>query len=213
MIIIYYGLSCFKFQAGDTALVFDVPSKKSDVKPPRFRADIVIQSHDHRDHSGGESLLKDENSFFIDGPGEYEIKGVYIRGLKSFHDSSSGKKHGINTVYGVRFDEINFCFLGDFGEKELSPELKEGIGKVDILFVPIGGEAVLDAEGARNIVNQVEPAIVVPMHYSLTGKRKESLKDFLKEMGQKDVKPLEKLSIRKKDIQENGTQVVVLSPL
>ncbi len=215
MIITYYGLSCFKLQAGDTALVFDVPSKKSRFKAPRFHADIVIQSHDHKGHNGGESMLKDENSFFIDGPGEYEVRGIYIRGFKSFHDSLSGKKYGVNTVYAVRFDEVIFCFLGDFGEKELSSELKEGLGKVDVLFVPIGGEAVLDSEGARNIINQIEPAIVIPMHYPPVGgpEGKKVLKDFLSEMGQKDVEPLEKLSIKKKDIIENGTRVVVLSPL
>lgn len=210
MVITYYGLSCFKIQSGDTTLVFDLPSKKSPVKPPRFHADIVIQSHDHDGHNGGKDS---QESFFIDGPGEYEIKGVRIHGLKSFHDSVSGKKYGLNTVYAGRFEKINLCFLGDFGEKDLRPELKEEIGKVDILFVPIGGDTVLDADIARNIINQIEPAIAIPMHYPQEGKRKDVLKDFLAEFGQKDVKPLEKLLIKKKDINENGTRIVVLSPM
>ncbi len=216
MVITYYGLSCFKIQSGDTTLVFDLPGKKSGLKTPRFHSDLVVQSHGHDGHNGAEETLKEGESFFIDGPGEYEIKGVYIRGLKSYHDSSSGKKYGLNTVYAGQMENINFCFLGDLGEKELRPELKEGIGEVDILFVPIGGGAVLDAEDARNIINQIEPAMAIPMHYlegppaGEAGKNKEALKLFLGEMGQKDAKPQEKLSIKKKDIKENGTEVVIL---
>ncbi len=217
MVITYYGLSCFKIQSGDTTLVFDFPSKKSEIKAPRFHADIIIQSSDY------DAEKVSEDSFLIDRPGEYEVKGVYIRGMKSYHDSSFGKKYGLNTIYVLRLENINLCFLGDFGEKELRPELKEGIGKIDILFVPIGGENVLDAEGARNTINQIEPAIAIPAYYSEdppacpsgrrageAGKKGEILKKFLGEMGQKDTKPQEKLSIKKKDIKENGTEVVVL---
>ncbi len=208
MVISYYGLSCFKIQSGDTSLVFDLPSKKSAVKPPRFQADIFIQSHDHDGHNGVESITREKEFFLVDGPGEYEIKGIYIRGMKSFHDSVEGKKHGINTVYVVRCENVNLCFMGDFGEKEIRPELKEELGKIDVLFVPIGGETVLDAEEARNVINQIEPAFSIPMHYSDNGK---SLKSFLAEMGQKDVKPLEKFSIKKKDIiADKGTEIVVL---
>jgi len=201
MVITYYGLSCFKIQSGDTTLVFDLPDKKSEVKSPRFHADIVVQSHEY------DAEKIPEDSFLIDSPGEYEIKGVYVRGLKSYADSSSGKKRGLNTIYVLRLENLNLCFLGDFGEKELRPELKEGIGKIDLLFAPIAGE--LDAEDSRNIINQIEPAIAVPAHYS-EEKKGEILKKFLGEMGQKDIKPQEKLSIKKKDIKENGTEIVVL---
>lgn len=203
MTITYYGLSCFKIQSGDTTLVFDLPAKKSEIKAPRFHADIIIQSGNY------DAEKIPEDSFLIDSPGEYEIKGVYVRGLKSYHDSSFGKKYGLNTVYVLRLENMNLCFLGDFGEKELRSELKEGIGKIDILFMPITGENVLDAEEARNIINQIEPAIAIPAHYA-EDKKGDVLKKFLGEMGQKDIKPAEKLSIKKKDIKENGTEVVVL---
>ena len=214
MVISYYGLSCFKIQSGDTSLVFDLPSKKSAVKPPRFQADIFVQSHDHDGHNGVESIAREkarlparQEFFLVDSPGEYEIKGIYIRGMKSFHDSVSGKKHGVNTVYMARCENVKLCFMGDFGEKEIRPELKEEIGEIDVLFVPIGGETVLDVEGARNAINQIEPAVAIPMHYPDNGK---ALKSFLAEMGQKDVKPVEKFSIKKKDIDGNGTSIVVL---
>jgi L-ascorbate metabolism protein UlaG (beta-lactamase superfamily) len=204
MVITYYGLSCFKIQSGDTTLVFDLPSKKAGIKPPRFHVDIIVQS---QGYDAGEIP---QDSFLIDGPGEYEIKGVYVHGLKSFHDSSSGKKRGLNTAYVLQLEKINLCFLGEFGEKELRPELKEEIGKVDILFVPVGGDDVLEPEASRNIINQIEPAVAIPMYYP----KKDALKSFLAEIGAKETKPVEKLSIKKKDIPENkGTQVVVLSPL
>ncbi len=126
MIITYHGVSCFKIQAGETVLAFDPPSKKSGLKYPRFHADIILQSHDHDRHNGKENLMsKEKESFFVDTPGEYEIKGIYIQGLKSFHDAEGGEKYGSNTIYVVRLENVNLCFLGDFGEKELRPELKE----------------------------------------------------------------------------------------
>ena len=208
MVISYYGLSCFKIQSGDTSLVFDLPAKKSGLESPHFHADIAFQSHGHKGHSGAGEIPEEKKTFLISEPGEYEIKGIYIRGMKSFHDSVSGKKHGTNTVYMVRCENVKLCFMGDFGEKEIRPELKEELGEIDVLFVPIGGETVLDAEGARKAINQIEPFVAIPMHYPNNGK---ALKSFLAEMGQKDVKPLEKFSIKKKDITENGTQVVILS--
>ncbi len=207
MIITYYGLSCFRIQAGDTSVVFDIPSKKSAIKPPRFNNDIAIESHSHDGHSGAQDISDEKETFLINEPGEYEVKGVYIEGVKTYHDSSGGKKHGINTTYIVRFENINLCFMGDYGEKDLRPEVKEAIGKVDILFMPIGGGSVLEPETAVKVINQIEPAIVIPMHYS----KKDFLKSFMAELGVKDLKPLEKFSVKKKDIPEDkGTQVVVL---
>ncbi len=208
MVITYHGVSCFKIQSGETILIFDPPSKNSKIKAPRFRADIILQSHDHPNHNGAEDFLKKEEFFIVDGPGEYEAKGIYIRGVKSFHDSDNGKKAGLNTIYALRVEGVSLCFLGDFGEKEWRPELKEEIGKVDVLFIPIGGGNVLEPEASQKFISQIEPAIAIPMHYS-EGK-KDGLKEFLAEMGQKDAKPVEKLSLKKKDIVENGTRVVVL---
>jgi len=209
MVITYHGISCFKIQSGDIALVFDAPSKNSKLKAPHFHADIILQSHNHPNHNGAVDFLKKEEFFIVDGPGEYEAKGIYIRGLKSFHDSDQGKKRGLNTIFSLRLEGINLCFLGDFGEEEWRPELKEEIGKADILFVPIGGGSVLEPAAAQKFISQIEPAIAVPMHYAEGGKG--GLKEFLAEMGQKEAKPVEKLSLKKKDIAENGTRVVVLS--
>lgn len=216
MVITYYGVSCFKAQAGETVLAFDPPSKEFPandfgLKLPRFQTDVVLISHSqHKDHNGYDTLSgKGENKrpFIIDGPGEYEIKGVQIRGIKSFHDEISGEKMGLNTIYAVTFEDISICHLGDFGEKELRPETKEAMGKVDILFVNIDGSDT-NPQKATKMIAQIEPKIVIPMHYH---KDHKALKKFLEEFGNGAVKPVEKLTIKKRDLGEKKTEVVVLS--
>ncbi len=198
MVITYYGVSCFKAQSGETVLAFDPPSKESEFKSPRFQADAVFVSHNHKDHNGQDSLAGEP--IVMDGPGEYEIKGVYIAGIRSLPD---------NTIFSLSFEDISVCHLGDFGESELRPETKEAIGKVDILFVNINGGEMTPQKAAR-IVSQIEPKIVIPMHYH---KDKNALKNFLDEFGNGGARPVEKLTIKKKDLSEKKTEVVVLSEI
>src|SRR3989338_7150791 len=167
MVIIYYGLSCFKISSGEFVLAIDPPSKKSSFKSPRFRADTVLISHDHEDHSGYEMMSgKGESGpLKISGPGEYEIQGVDIGGILSYHDPANGKKFGLNSIYTIKMEDIRLCHLGDFGEKELRNETLEAIGAVDILFLPVGGKTVIDAETASAVANKLEPKIIIPMHY------------------------------------------------
>lgn len=209
MVITYYGSSCFKVSSGEFVLAFDPPSKKSSFKSPRFRADAVLISHNHDDHSGYEMISGKENTapVKIDGPGEYEIQGVDINGVFSWHDAHSGKKLGQNTIYSAEVEDIKICHLGDFGEKEMRSETLESIGPVDILFLPIGGKTVSDAETALKAANQLEPKIIIPMHYE-----KKELTAFLKEAGAESSKPEEKLTIKKKEIAGDRARVVVLKP-
>ncbi len=211
MVITYYGVSCFKVQSGETVLVFDPPSKKSAFKAPRFQADVVFVSHGHDNHSGFENISgKEKNGepFLVNTPGEYEIKGTGVRGFNTFHDKEEGKKLGLNTSYVLSLENLNICHLGDFGEKELRPSIQEFLGEVDILFVPVDGGHVLEAQNAAKVINQIEPKIIIPMHYG-----KKELTEFLKEMGQEKVKPVEKLSFKKKDIADKKGEVVVMKPL
>lgn len=211
MVITYYGISCFKVQSGDMVLAIDPPSKKSGFKAPRFQADVVFVSHDHGEHNGFENIAgkeKNNEPFLINTPGEYEIKGMAVRGLNTFHDSVEGKKYGLNAAYIFSLENLNICHLGDFGEKELRAGVQEFLGGVDILFIPVGGGEVLEPENAVKIINQIEPKIIIPMRYD-----KKKLSMFLKEIGQERVKAAEKLSFKKKDIFDKKGEVVVLKPL
>lgn len=216
MTITYYGASCFKIQSGDLILAFDPPSKESAAKPPRFQADIVFSSHNHPRHSGIENLNPKvgQELFSVSNPGEYEIKKIYIQGIPCFHDASQGKKYGLNTIYRITMEGLTFCHLGDFGEKELRSETEEKINGVDVLFIPIGGDTVLDPASAARVINQISPGLVIPMHYEIEQKKNKILEEFFNEMGIEGISPVDKLSVRKKDFSEGErTKVAVFKSL
>jgi len=203
MIITYYGASCFKVQSGETVLAFDPPSKDSKIKTPRFSANVTLISHNHTDHNGYDVLAGDP--LIIEGPGEYEVSGVFVTGVKTYHDSEKGAKYGLNTTYSVKFENMNICHLGDFGEKELRPEVEEIINEADILFVPIGGESVMSIQDAEKIIARISPKIVIPMHYE----NETILKAFLKEFNDDGTKKMDKLTLKKKDLPESMEVVVI----
>lgn len=210
MVITWYGQSCFKLQAGDLVGVIDPYGKEIGLTPPRFRADFVMVTHNHPDHDNADSIP--ENPFLITGPGEYEIKGVYVKGIETYHDKQNGKERGMNTIYIVEIEGIKICHMGDFGEGKLRDETVEQIGDVDILMIPVGGKFTIDAEEAAQVIGQIEPRIVIPMHYKISGLKAplESAELFLKEMGIKNAETEEKLVIKKKDLPEEGLRIVVL---
>lgn len=168
-------------------------------------ADIVTVSHDHFDHNviskiGG-------TPFIISGPGEYEIKGVTVVGTPTFHDDKEGAERGKNVVYKITIDEVRICHLGDLGHKLTDAQL-DAIGDVDILLIPVGGKYTIDSKIAAQVVAQVEPLIVIPMHYD--GKLElEPVANFLKEMGAEAVAAQPKLVISKEKLPE-ATTVIVL---
>ncbi|MBI1971402.1 MAG: MBL fold metallo-hydrolase [Candidatus Wildermuthbacteria bacterium] len=179
-------------------------------------ADIALFTHDHADHNNAKALRQAQGKppFVIANPGEYEVQGVFIKGIPSYHDQSEGKERGLNTIYCIEGEDIQVCHLGDLGQKELTSQQLELIGDVDILLIPVGGVYTIDAKGAVGIVHQLEPRIVIPMHYAIP-KLKFTLagpEEFLKAMGAKGVQPQEKLTVKAKDLSGEETQVVVLSP-
>ncbi len=211
MIITWYGHSCFKIQSGELVLVTDPFAKGIGLTPPRMRTDLVTITHEHPDHNNTESL--GGSPFIITGPGEYEVGGVYIRGIETFHDTEHGARRGLNTVYTIGIEDLTIAHFGDFGEDGLRPETADELGSVDILMIPIGGTYTIDAKQAAKIVKQLEPRFVIPMHYAIKGLslKIDGIEPFLKEMGAGTVEPIEKFTIKKKDIgTEEKTEVVVL---
>lgn len=213
MIISYYGISCFKLQSGDTVLALDPFSKESSLTPPRFQADIVLFSHQHPNHANKDTLSakNHEEIFFIESPGEYEIHGVKIRGVPSFHDTTDGRSKGKNTVYVMKWEGLRIIHMGDYGEGELREDLHEAIGTPDILFIPVGGKDTIDAEAAAKFIHHIEPRIIIPMHYKIPGLKEklDSVEVFLKEMGEKLV-PEEKLTIKKSGVPSDSQKIVLL---
>ncbi len=215
MHIIWHGQSCFQIQTSlskgeQTTLAIDPFDEATGPKVPSFQADILLITHDHHDHNNNKAIKG--TPFLIDGPGEYEVKEIAIQGIPSFHDEEEGKKRGPNTIYLIEMEEMRVCHLGDFGQKELTEDQLEQIGDIDVLMVPVGGEFTIDAKGAAHVISQIEPKIVIPMHYALP-KLKIKLDEvdkFLKEVGKKSVVPQPKLLIKKKDLPLE-TQVVVLT--
>ena len=210
MVITWYGQYCFKIQSGDTTIVTDPFSKETGLTPPRFKADILTLSNH------GRALQKEsipDGHSIIEGPGEYEVKGVLLYGSETYRDASEGKERGLNTAYRIELEGISLCHLGDLGEEKLRGETIEAIGNIDILLLPIGGHGAIDGKQAKKIIDQIEPRLVIPMGYAISGlKTKADVLDvFLKEMGIKNPTHEERLTIKKKELPETeDTKVVIL---
>lgn len=209
MIITYHGMQCFRVQFGGTTLVFDPISKESKLKSVKFGADIALSSLNHPDTNGVENAeYAGKAPFAITSPGEYEIKDVTIKGFPS--KSDYGGKERINTIYTVNLENMNICFLGAMKNGEIGKETAEAFEEnIDILFVPIGGDGVLNPAEAHKLTLKLEPKLVIPMHYAETG-GKGALSAFLKESSSSG-KPTDKLTIKMKDIEGKSAEVAVLS--
>lgn len=208
MIITYHGADFFKVTFGDTTIAVNPVSKDSKIKSTRFGSDITLVSLNSPEHNGADVTSRgDKESFLIKGPGEYEVSGVFIKGFLS--KSNYGGEERINTIYTVTLEGISLGFLGALSDKELSAEAKEALDGIDILFVPIGGGDVLDAAAAHKMAVQFEPKVIIPSHFAEVGEA-GALKKFLKEAGEEDVKPIDKLTIKRKDIEGKEGDVVVI---
>jgi len=207
MIITYLGGAFVKVQFGDTILAFNPISKDSKLSTSKFGADIVLTSINHQDMNGVEQVtFGDKKPFVISGPGEYEVREVFIKGLPSISNYDGEKR--INTVYAVTLEGMNICFLGAVNTSELPKDTDEAIEEVDILFVPIGGEGVLEPSLAYKLAVSIEPKIIIPILYD-NAKGKDHLKAFIKEAGD-NPKPEKKLTLKKKDLEGKEAEVMIL---
>lgn len=205
MVITHHGGQCFKVSFGDTTIAFDPISKKSKLGSVKFGADVAFVSLHHPDFNGTDEVaFGSKQPFVVDGPGEYEIGAVTARGygVKTVYD----KVERFNTIYQVKLEEINMIFLGALGSEVIDPQILADFGDIDILFVPIGGGDVLDVPAASKLATKLEAHCIIPMHYTDT-----ALKAFLKEVGSDNGKPVDKLTVKKKDLALMESEIVVLS--
>ena len=213
MRIEWFGHSCFllKSKAGERIVTdpyepgsYDGAVGYSDIG---VEADIVTVSHKHFDHNYTQAVPEAE---VVDEPKEYQIKGVEIRGIASFHDDSRGSKRGNNIIFILTVDETRIAHLGDLGHIPDNISLLKGL---DVVFIPVGGVFTLDGEKASQLVDLIKPKIVIPMHFK-TEKLKfdiDGVDKFLK--GKPKVKDLgdSAFEIDKNSLPE-GTEIWVLKP-
>lgn len=211
MIITYLGHEAFKIQFGDTVIAVNPPSKDSKHKASRFGADIALVSLNDADFNGVENVTHGERvPFSVTGPGEYEIKGIFVKGFKSESHYGGSKDPRINTIYTVSLEGMNLCFLGAIESKDLSAETKEALDDVDVLFVPVVGEGSFTSAVAYDLAVKLEPRIIIPSRFEDASDK--NLKTFLKEAGEEGLKPVDKLTLKKKDLEGKEGEIVVIEP-
>ena len=189
----------------ETKIAIDPFSEEIGMKPCEIEADILLITHQHFDHNNKKTVKGDY--FLIEGPGEYEVKEVYIKGILSYHNT----KKEPNTIYLLESEGIKICHLGDLGQNELAPWQIDEMPDVDVLMIPVGGVYTISAKDALKIVNQIEPKIVIPMHYALPKLKVklDNVAEFLKVIGEENLEPQTKLSIKKEKLPTQTTTVLL----
>ena len=207
MDITWLGHSCFRLRGSHATVITDPYSPTLGYSLGKPTARIVTVSHQHDSHSYVQGIGGEPRQ--VTGPGEYEISGVLIIGVATFHDREKGKERGKNTVYVMEVDEVSVCHLGDLGHV-LTAEQAEEIDNVDVLLLPVGGVSTIGAPMATEVVRQLEPKVVIPMHYKTQALNweLEPVERFLKEMGVKEVNPQPKLSVTRSSLPVT-TQVIL----
>lgn len=209
MKIQFHGHAGFSISDDDFTVVTDPYDSETGLKFPSIKANVVTVSHKHPHHSNVQALEGEPKVF--NWPGEYETAGVHFRGINSFHNAKEDTEQKSNTIFRFIFKGINFCHLGDLGTKLTSEQL-EKVGDVDVLFIPIGAKDTIDAKKAKEVVEQIEPRIIIPMVYHTEGSAVglEGLEPFLAEMGAKGVEPLESFTVKKSELPDDNSKVVIL---
>lgn len=206
-----------RIKAREGTVVIDPYALDFGLTLPKLKADVLCISHEHSDHNNIEAVRG--NPFVIRGSGEYHVKGVYVHAIEGFHDDKSGAERGSVTMFLILLENVNVAHLSDIGQPELTSQQLAALGTVDVLFIPVGGLFTIDAKAAGHIVNQIEPKVIIPIHYDIPGlsvQGKEHLlsgvDSFLKEVGVK-TEALPEAKITLSTLPQEGTIVNVLTPL
>lgn len=209
MEITWLGHACFRIKGKNATIITDPFSPDLGYTLGKLSADVVTVSHQHPGHCyvpgiEGEPML-------VSGPGEYEISGILIIGIDTYHDSEKGAVRGKNTVYTMDIDEVSICHLGDLGHMLTADQIEE-LGNVNVLLLPVGGMSTINAPIAAQLVRQIEPQVIIPMHYKtpLVTRELEPVDRFLKEMGVTQIEPKPKLSVTRSNL-PISTQIFLLS--
>lgn len=205
----WIGHACFRLKNRETTVLLDPFGAQTGYSTRTLgEADVVTVSHDHAAHNnvgaiGGRPRV-------IVGPGEYEVAGVLITGVRTYHDAKQGAERGKNTAYVIEMDEVRICHLGDLGHVP-TPDQAEELNGAEVLLIPVGGNSTIDAEAAAEVISLLEPRIVVPMHYQTesSAERLDPLDRFLKQMGIGVAQPVSRLNVTKTSLPLETTVTVL----
>lgn len=206
----WFGHNCFRIRAKEATVLTDPVGKRTGYALPKQSADIVTLSHEHPGHANLDAVKPEYQT--ISGPGEYELSGVFVTGIRTYHDKDKGAALGYNTIYVIEVENLKFGHLGDLGHP-LSEAQIEQLSAVDVLFVPAGGGPVLPANEMAELIAEISPKVVIPMQYK-TAKgdaERDPIEPFMKHLGVEMPQPVDKLSLRSSDLTDQ-TQVVLLEP-
>jgi hypothetical protein len=193
MVISYFGVGMVKVQLGDTVIVFNPIGESAEHKAVKFGSDVALVSLLDPAWNGVENAARgDRQPFIVNGPGEYEVNGIFIKGLLS-----TGPEGKVNTVYTVLFDDIRLVHLGALVDNNLSEQVIESLGSVDILFAPVA---------LPKLATQLEPNVIIPINWS----DDKALNQFLKQVGEGNEKAAESLTIKRKDLADKAGVVMVV---
>ena len=208
MEITWYGQSCFRLRDRLATVITDPYDKGIGYTLPRVRADIVTVSHDHPDHNYAKGV-KGQPKIIV-GPGEFEVGGVFITGIPTFHDRKKGASRGRNTVFLFDFEGLTVCHLGDLGHVPTQSQV-EALSDIDVLLIPVGAVSTINAAQAAEVISLLEPRLVIPMHYKTKALevKLDSVSKFLKEMGLSKLATQESLKVTKSSLPDE-TQVMLL---
>ncbi|MEZ4859901.1 MAG: MBL fold metallo-hydrolase [Caldilineaceae bacterium] len=216
MDITWYGLSCFRIREGGVTVICDPYDKSIGLSLPKTRADIVTISHDQPGHNAVDRLNND--ALVLSGPGEYEVSNIFITGATTYHHKNSPNAKERNVIFFFDFGDLVVGHLGDLGEVPTQSDVEAlNIGELDVLFVPVGGGAILDATHAVEVISVFEPKIVIPMHYQHAGlapalaQQLEPVEKFFKEFGAGAPEAQDMLKVSKSSLPEE-TQLILLTP-
>jgi L-ascorbate metabolism protein UlaG (beta-lactamase superfamily) len=202
MVISYYGAGMVKVVQGETTAVFNPIAESPNYKPVKFGADLALVSLKDKRYNGTDNAARgDRVPFVVDGPGEYEVGGIFIKGF-----GTAGPKEKINTVYSVVLEGTNLVHLGALSQEEIPAKIIEELGSIDVLFVPIGNDQMLSPKAAAKLATNLGSRLVIPVDYD----SEDQLKTFLKEFGTDKPEVLESLTLKRKDILDKEGEVVVI---
>ena len=203
MIINWLSHSFFKIETQGNIIAIDPFNEEAvGVKPSRFKADIVLSSHDHDDHNNIDLIMGEP--FVLKNSGEIEINNIFVKAIETFHDNKEGEELGKNNIFVIDTEGMRLVHMGDYGERKMKDDLIEKLGSVDILLIPVGNDKIMSISEAIDIIKKIEPKIVIPMHYQTQGPKnnEEIIKKFIKEIGM-EAETMDKLNIKKANLSDD----------